>query len=222
MSVNWRYWRLACDTIQTPASGYVVIEYFKVSATAGGASIFTGGTASASSEFNPSYPASNAFTNDASFWNSAAAGVPGWLQYDLGSGNAAVGRFLDLRPYTSNRAYSPKLLRLQGSNDGSTWDDLLSIDIQGYTSSDRWYLTTDTLRIPFGYIVSGNGTHSDTTAVQRVFINDWTTGALIDSVVPDSAGHWQSTLPTSDVLVTQIGDSGYQPISDGPVTPAAR
>jgi hypothetical protein len=224
MSVNWRYWRLAIDSIQTPALGLSAIEYWKVSATAGGTSIFTGGTPSASSDYGSApYEADKAFDDDAVYWLSAAAGVPSHVQYDRGSGNATTGRWLEMRPYPPNAGYAPKLLRLQGSSDGSTWTTLLSVDIAGYAATDRWYLTTGTLRIPFGHIVSGNSTHSDTTEVQRIFINDWTTGALVDKVIPDSAGDWESIVTgPDDVLVTHIGDSGYRPLADGPVTPATR
>ena len=222
MSVNWRAWRLAVDSTQNPAYTFCGVQYFSVSATAGGASIFTGGTVSASSEYSPSFPASQAFDDDGTHWIPST--LPAWVQYDRGAGNTTVGRFLDVRGYPPDQGYSPKLLRLQGSADGSTgWTDLLSVDILGYTSADRWYVSSGTLRIPFGHIVSGNSTHSDTTEVQRVLINDWTTGVLIDSVAPDSAGDWQSIYTgASDVLVTHIGDSGYQPIADGPVTPANR
>lgn len=221
MSVNWRAWRLAVDSVQNPAYTFCGVQYFSVRATAGGASIFTGGTASASSEYSPSFPASQAFDDDNTHWIPST--LPACVQYDRGAGNTTVGRFLDVRGYPPDHGYSPKLLRLQGSNDGSTWTDLLSVDILGYTPADRWYLTAGTLRIPFGHIVSGNSTHSDTTAAQRVFINNWTTGALIDSVVPDGAGAWQSVVTgAADVLVTHIGDSGHRPLADGPVTPAAR
>lgn len=223
MSVNWRAWRLEVATTQGGID--LLVEYFAVTDTVGGASIFTGGTASATSGYNGAYVAANAFDDNSTAWAPTTGALPASVMYDRGSGNATTGRFLYVRGYQGNNSYSPKIMRLQGSADGSTgWTTLVEVDIAGYTLVDRWVTDSGSnLLIPFGHIVSGNSTHSDTTEVQRVFINDWTTGELVDKVIPDSAGDWQSiVVGSSDVLVTHIGDSGYQPISDGPVTPAAR
>ena len=149
---NFRFWRLAVDSIQSPALLVTGIEYFKVSATAGGASIFTSGTPSASSEYNATFAAARAFDDDTTYWsNSPGAGsIPAHVQYDRGAGNATVGAFLELRAYPPNHGYSPKLLRLLGSNDGATWADLLSVDILGYTLSNQYVIDSlGTLRIPF-------------------------------------------------------------------------
>ncbi len=147
---NYRYWRLAVDSIQTPSLFVVGIQYFKVSVASGGASIFTGGTPSASSEYSASYTAARAFDDDNTLWTSILGGIPGYVQYDLGAGNATSAAFLEVRAYPPNHSYSPKLLRLQGSNDGATWTDLLSVNILGYSTSDAYVIDSyGTLRIPF-------------------------------------------------------------------------
>lgn len=219
MSVNWRYWRLHVVTVTSAT--YVAVEFMKISATAGGATILTGGTPTASSEFSGSFNAAKAFIDDTQYWSTTASPtLPQWIQYDIGS--AATGRYLEIRAFSATD-YAPLQIILKGSSDGSTWVDLLSINVTSYAVTGRWYVATKTVRIPFGHIVSGNSTHSDTTEIQRVLINNWTTGAFIDSVVPDSAGDWESVVTgTADVLVTHIGDSGYRPLADGPITPATR
>ena len=225
MSVNWRAWRLVIDTIQNGSGPYVIIEYFAVTATVGGASIFSGGTASASSEFSGAYVAANAFDDNSTSWATLSGGLPGHVQYDRGSGNSTAGRFLYVRGYPANHVYSPKIMRLQGSADGSTgWTTLVEVDIAGYTLFDKWVIASNgTLLIPFGHIVSGNSTLSSGAPAQRVLVSDWASGKLIDSKVPDAAGNWQSVIVGSaDVLVTHIGNSGYKALADGPVTPALR
>lgn len=223
MSVNWRFWRLQINSTNDPV--FVAVEFIKISATAGGATILTGGTPSASSEFSGTYDAAKAFADDSTYWaTSATPTLPHWIQYDLGSGNAATGRFLEIRAYSATQ-YTPLEITLQGSADGSTWVDLMSVDIASYASGARWYVAAKTVRVPFGFIVSGNSTHDDASATQRVLVLDFATGALIESVVPDSGtGDYQCVLvlDTADVLVVHLGDSGYRPAADGPITPALR
>ena len=150
---DYQYWRLAVDSIINPTFVVTGIQYFKVSTTAGGTSIFTGGTASASSEYSASNAAARAFDDDGTHWSNAISAFPAWVQYDRGAGNAAGAAFLELRAYPPNPGYSPKLMRLQGSNDGATWTELLSVNITGYATSDAYVIDSlGTLRIPFGIL----------------------------------------------------------------------
>lgn len=226
MALSYRYWRLACDSNQSTEFLGIGVEFFKISVAAGGASIFTGGTASASSVFGGGFEAVNILDDDTTAWASlqGAGNMPAWVQYDRGVGNAAEGCFLEFRGRPPSHIYSPKLLRLQGSNNGSTWDTLLSVNILGHTLTDRWVISsTGTLRIPFGHIVSGNSALATTAPVARVLLSEWASGKLIESLVPDAAGNWQSiTVGSADVLVTHIGNSGYKPLADGPITPSVR
>lgn len=150
MALSWRYWRLQVDSIQSPAFGTTGIQYFKVSTSAGGATVLAGGSASASTEYSGTYSADRAFDDDPTYWSPLLTAIPAWVQYDLGAGNAATASFFELRAYPPNHAFSPKLFRLQVSNDGATWTELLSLDIAGYTLSDDYVIdASGTLRIPF-------------------------------------------------------------------------
>jgi len=84
------------------------------------------GTASADSINHAGVPASNAFDNDSdTLWYSANTAFPHWLKYDFGLGVTKV-----IKSYSiigGSTVYSPKDFKFQGSNDGSSWDDL---DIQ--------------------------------------------------------------------------------------------
>ena len=84
-----RYWRLLIS--QSGGSSYTGITELKMAEAAGGANVCTGGTPSASSIFNASYPASNAFDGvltAAASWYCASAtysgGLNSWIQYDFG------------------------------------------------------------------------------------------------------------------------------------------
>lgn len=223
MSMNYRYWKLESVDIQSGTGPFVLIEYLKITATAAGATLLTGGTASASSEYNSTYLAANAFVDDTTSWACVTSGLPATLTYDMGVGISVTGRYLELRGYTPNHIYSPKHIRLFGSNDGTTWVELLDVTINGYASTDRWVVVAGTVRIPFGFTVSGNSKHDDGTAVQKILVSDWSTGKLIDTVYPVVNGNWICDIvPEGDVAVIHIGDSGYEPAVDGPVTPALR
>ena len=84
-----RYWRLFIS--QSGGSSYVGITELKMAETAGGANMCVGGTPSASSIFNASWPASNAFDGvltAASSWycesTAMSNGQSAWIQYDFG------------------------------------------------------------------------------------------------------------------------------------------
>ncbi len=84
-----RYWRLLIS--QSGGSNYVGITELKMAEAAGGANVCTGGTPSASSILNASYPASNAFDGvltSAASWYCAPytynSGLNSWIQYDFG------------------------------------------------------------------------------------------------------------------------------------------
>ena len=56
----------------------------------------------------------------------------------------------------------------------------------------------------------------------RVLLHNWTTGQLVATITPAANGAWNyRPRSTADLLVTHIGPSGYQPRSDGPITPAS-
>ena len=83
--------------------------------------ICIGGTPSASSEWSASYPASNAFDGNAlSFWASSPAGLPQWIQYDLGEGLAK--RVVEYTLTARSPSYNPaNSFVFAGSNNGTDW-----------------------------------------------------------------------------------------------------
>lgn len=225
--VMWRYYRLYV----TASSGgtYVGVATMRLSATSGGAQLLTGGTASASSEYSGAYTAALAFnssTSNSDMWySSAAAGAPPhWLKYDLGAVITTAPRYLFLRVYSGAAVDHPSAFNLQGSDDNSTWTDIISVSSVSYELLARWNKgVTREIEIPIGWEVKGNSTHSDTTPTDRVMLFNWSTGRWVDTATPDGSGDYASyVVGPSDVAVVHIGDTGYAPQTDGPVTPDLR
>lgn len=83
--------------------------------------IATGGTANDSAN-NPANAASAFDQNCGSQW--FYSGTTGWLQYDLGAGNAKVVNRYTVTEAITIPARDPKDWQFQGSQDGSTWTTL--------------------------------------------------------------------------------------------------
>ena len=79
----------------------------------------TGGTATANHYYSSYYPSNAIDGNETSQWVTNL-GAPAWWQVDLGAGNAKVAKLILLS------SLYIKDLRILGSNNGSTWDELYS------------------------------------------------------------------------------------------------
>ena len=92
------------------------------------------GVCSADSVYSPTYAAWKAFDqNGSTFWNSAAHAQPWWLQYQFGFTTKIVK--YSIVGYTS---YSPIDFKLQGSNNGTAWDDLNAQTGQSMTGGTEY------------------------------------------------------------------------------------
>lgn len=128
---EFRYFRLEIDTVLL--GNVVGVEYFAAYRKLGDASIFAGATATASSEFSGSYPASNALIDNTDSWVSATDAIPAYLQIDLGSSVFAAPLIFEWRaPY--DEYYAPKLTRIRASKDGTLWSTLSENEILSYTT----------------------------------------------------------------------------------------
>jgi len=122
----YRYFRCLCLTTN---GGVFAIAEWVASTTIGGATIFTGGTASASSSFG-GFPASQAFDgNPSTAWASTSATSGEHLDYDLGSGNSAdisAGE-VSLAARNDNSANQmPITATILGSNDGINYTTIFN------------------------------------------------------------------------------------------------
>ena len=88
---------------------------------AAGASILTGGTATASSTYE-SAPAAKAVDDSTStYWESNGSENPGWWKYDLGAGVSIMANKLTLQSDPANGGEYLKDFVLSGSNNDSDW-----------------------------------------------------------------------------------------------------
>ena len=100
-----------------------------------------GGTASASSEYPGGYEASKASDlNLGTRWGSNLT-TSGWWKYDLGAGNARVLNRFDFLGYGS---YSPNAFIVEGSNDNSSWNTLLTTNGANSSSWQTFAVTNST------------------------------------------------------------------------------
>lgn len=113
-----RYWRLFVSSAVN--SAYVTIGELTLATTPGGASVATGGTASASSGYTPDKAFDGAL--GAGYWESQATGTA-WLQYDLGAGGSKdiveIRIYFPISGVSVNEA--PSSFALYYSDDGAQW-----------------------------------------------------------------------------------------------------
>lgn len=140
---GYRYYRLLISE-NNGGTIYVGTHTLQLRATIGGPDLPTtkGGTATASSTGHPSYPPEDAFDGDSGTgWLGNKTDLPvAWLQFDFGAGNEqvvveyAVGEY----PASTQRAgRSCRAWVLQGSHDGTAWDDLHTVAEQtGWTAGE--------------------------------------------------------------------------------------
>lgn len=215
--VAYSKYRLLVSKISSgTAPGYVTINEFGLyeSASHSGANLCTGATATAHSSYDATNtPPSKAIDGNATtFWESGnLAATPKWLQIDLASAKEVRSIYISSTTYPNE---VPRDFVLQGSNDGTTWTAIA-------TFAD--WVTSTVAKSAYEQInirVGGVSQLDSGTKTSKILIFDWATGALIASVIPETSGAW-SYAPrlASDLLITHIGPSGFQPWSDGPVTP---
>jgi len=139
-----RYWRLY--NIKNGDGTFCTITELIMATSAGGASVCTGGTASASTEYGSGWVAAAAFDGTVSGdqgWASAsvAAGAIGqWLAYDFGAGNAKD--IIEVRIVSrSNPAglnQTPKYFRIEYSDDGTSWSQrgMVQVSTADWTANE--------------------------------------------------------------------------------------
>lgn len=168
-----------------------------------------GAAATASSSYAANTTADKAIDgNPSTYWESAYSDrQPEWLSVELPE--AKLVRAFK----TSNTSYpaeTPSDFILQGSQDGLSWTDLYKED---NNQSEQIFR-------PLSITVSGVSKISTGERSVAVMVYDWNSGGLIKKIQPNQDGQWSCPLLNyNDVLVTHIGPSGFEPKSDGPITP---
>ena len=114
---------------------------------------------------------------------------------------------------TNYQGEMPSAFIFQGSNDNVNWTNLKTVDRGTFSSPNSYFELLST-------VVGGNSMLDSGDPSLKVILFNWQTMQYIIHVTPNASGDWLIYLnETSDVLITHIGPAGYQPISDGPITP---
>lgn len=181
-----------------------------------GVDLCLGSTASASSAYASNTVAQNAIDGSAtSYWESSGANLPQWISVDLGTPKQVRSMYLHAAPYSGEQ---PRDFLLQGSDDGAAWTTIAVFTDWALSTTPNPKSAYERLDLRVGG-VSKLDTGEPSSVV---LIFDWSSHILVSAVVPNSDGSWTfSPRSDSQVLVTHIGPSGYQPWSDGPVIPTA-
>jgi len=80
------------------------------------------GTATASSFVAATFEADKAFNNNTGDrWQCATGGIPAWLKYNFGGGNAKIITRYTIAPFIGSDNYAPKNWVFEGSNDDITY-----------------------------------------------------------------------------------------------------
>jgi len=105
-----------------------------------GSNVLTGGTASASAEYNATYVASKAVDGDASTtrWATSNGALPGWWRYDLGVG---VTKTVQKVGFILNSTERTHYFTISGSSNGTAWTMLYSGN--GANNTSWQYYTFD-------------------------------------------------------------------------------
>jgi len=182
-----------------------------------GSNLLTGGTASASSTYSPN-TANRAFDADVnSFWEAGnQSDAFQWVRMDLASPVTIRNFYISSQDYA---AEVPRDFKIQGSNDGTNWTDIVTVVdwVTGATAkAESWRID---LRLSGTSLLDTGG------GASKVFIHKYSDGELVGVATPNaSTGVW-SIKPqfAGEVLITHVGPSGsgFRPVTDGPVTPAA-
>lgn len=127
------YWRILITDASGSYSKTAEIRMYDSSGT----SLCSGGTITASSNY-PGYPPSNAFDgNTTTFWhtnNIPTSGSPEWIEYQFAS--AVDVAVFELMRYTNDTG--PTGLKLQYSDNNSTWTDATAALTTTYGTGEQW------------------------------------------------------------------------------------
>ena len=210
----YKHFRIYITKNSGHTSGYISVNEFRLYGEAdhSGVDLCQGSTVTADTQYSVDMSPPKAIDgNPATSWESSNVGLPHWLKVELPE-PAQVRSF-----YLSSTAYPKEVpvdFSLQGSDDGLTWSDVSVFkDWSPAGTVKSAYEKTN--------VFVGGVSKLDTGArSSRVLLHNWVTGTHVATVFPGDDGVWSyQTRFSDDLLITHIGPVGFQPVSDGPVTP---
>lgn len=211
----YKYFRIYITKNSGNSSGYISVNGFRLYGEAdhSGVDLCQGAIVTADSQYSGSMAPPNAIDgNPTTFWESNNAGLPHWIKVELPDPMQVRSFYLSSTAYPSE---VPVNFSLQGSDDGIAWSDVAVV--KGWT-------TDNTVKSSYEQIdlfIGGTSVLDTGARASKVVVFDWLTYAVLGTTIPNAAGAWSFQLRGySDVMVTHIGPTGFQPVTDGPITPS--
>lgn len=170
-----------------------------------------GATATASSNVNATSDASKAIDGNAStYWETTSAAGDKTFTVELPVAKKVRKLIITATTYQSEM---PSNFIFQGSNDNINWTNLKSVTRGTFNNVNSYIELLST-------VVGGKSVLDSGDPSLKVILYNWQTMQYLIHTTPNASGDWFLYLnDPSDLLITHIGPSGFQPISDGPVTP---
>lgn len=217
VATPYKYYRFVFAGSFAPTNNYASFAEVKLydGVEGTGVDLTAGAIATSKGQYGSGTGAANVVDgNTATYYESESANFAGggttWLKLELA--NAAVARSIKVTPSSYTNEY-PVIFHIEGSNDNVEWAKLFESKALPVSGPVEYTRTISTY-------VGGLSRLEDGRPGNRVLIHNWATGALLGATVPDAVGNWFYSVDYgTEVLVTHIGPSGYEPKSDGPITP---
>lgn len=212
-AVPYQYYRvLISKTRSEPYCSLNTVKLYEGASTSS-TDVAQGSIVTASSFYSTGTEPFNVLSSSSNWWSSKVhtsteGALPQWVMLELPT--PKVVRTFTIS-CTINAAEAPKDYKIQGSNDAITW-----VDIYEETGN----ITELTITRYLSVSVSGMSKLDTGDISVAVFVRNWSSGRLIKKVKPNNDGSWKVGLSSTEpVIITHVGPSGYEPITDGPVTP---
>lgn len=210
----YKHFRIYITKNSGNTNGYISVNEFRLYGEAdhSGVDLCQGSTVTADTQYSVDRNPPKAIDgNPATFWESSNVGLPHWFKVELPE-PAQVRSF-----YLSSTAFSgetPVDFSLQGSDDGIVWGDVAVV--KGWTTENKVKSSYEQIDL----FIGGTSVLDTGVRASKVVAFDWLTYAVLGTAIPNAAGVWSLQLRGySDVMVTHIGPAGFQPVTDGPITP---
>lgn len=128
-----RYWRLLCHSNASPPYAFSELAG---AITAGGANVFTGGTAASSSNYSGFVPSAAFDGNIGTNWAAATGNNPEWISYDLGAG--ITKDIVEIKITARNDVsyyQAPVTADWQYSDNNATWTTYFPLTASAWASA---------------------------------------------------------------------------------------
>lgn len=208
----FKYYRLYITKSANGNNGYMSMSTFSMFETNESTTdLCIGAIATASSNYNATSDAPKAIDgNPSTLWESTSAAGDKTFTVELPVAKKVRKLIIAATTY---QAEMPSNFIFQGSDDNINWTNIKSVTRGTFNNVTSYIELLST-------VVGGKSVLDSGDPSLKVILYNWQTMQYIIHTTPNASGDWFLYVnDQSDLLITHIGPSGFQPISDGPVTP---